>query len=407
MPRRLRRLRSALALEPAVASVAAAVFVFGFAQELWASFLPEYLRVLGASALALGLFGTLEDLLDAAYAYPGGALSDRLGTRRALVLFGALSTAGFGVYLAARSPAAIFAGVLLVAAWKSLGLPATFSVIGRELAGRRRVVAFSVQATLKRLPILLAPPLGGLLLARRGIAPGIRVALAASIALAVLALVLLTRGALAAPQGVSRTPGPAASVEPRGKAPRLRPALRRLLVADCLVRLCEGLPEVFLVVWALETVRVSPVQFGALQSIRTAASLLSYLPAAALAGRVEKKPFVVLTFLFFALFPAAVCVSRSFAQLAAAYVIGGLREIGEPARKALIVDLSDPASPGRSVGLYYAIRGGAVAGAAAVGGALWTIRPELTFAAAALLGAAGAVWSLGFLPASGVRPEAA
>ena len=78
-------------------ALALALFVFGFGEELWFRYLPEYLRALGASAFTLGLFGTLKDFLDAAYAYPGGRISDRLGTRRALLLFGALSTAGFAI----------------------------------------------------------------------------------------------------------------------------------------------------------------------------------------------------------------------------------------------------------------------------------------------------------------------
>ena len=61
-----------LGLERRVGALAAGLFVYGFGQELWFRYLPEYLRVLGASAFAVGAFGTLKDLLDAAYAYPGG-----------------------------------------------------------------------------------------------------------------------------------------------------------------------------------------------------------------------------------------------------------------------------------------------------------------------------------------------
>jgi hypothetical protein len=61
------------------------------------------------------------------------------------------------------------------------------------------------------------------------------------------------------------------------------------------------------------------------------------------------------------------------------------------------VDLSDPNARGRTVGLYYAIRGFAVAGAAAVGGALWTVRPQLTFFVASALGFAGTAWTALFL----------
>jgi MFS family permease len=374
--------------------VAAAILAFGLAREIWFRYLPEYLRFLGASALGVGAFGALADLLDAAYAWPGGWLSDRLGHRGALLLFGAMTAAGFAVYLAARSVAAIFAGLLLVAAWSSLGLPAMFSVVGEGLTGARRIAGFTAQAVLRRIPIVIAPPLGGLLLERAGIPRGMRIGFAISVAvslgmLAVLGWTLRRRG----------DPPPAGTAPPR-RPLRLHGTLRRLLVADVLVRLCEGLPEVFLVVWALETLRLSPAEFGVATSALTVTSIVSYFPAALLAGRIEKKPFVVATFLFFTLFPVAVFSARSFAGLLAAFVVGGLREIGEPARKALILDLAPPEARGRTVGAYYAIRGFAVAGAAAAGGALWSIRPALTFLAAAALGAAGTLWAALRLPAA-------
>ncbi|MFY9550730.1 MAG: MFS transporter [Thermoanaerobaculia bacterium] len=382
------------------ASLAGALFALGFGQELWWRYLPAYLRALGASAFSVGLFGTLRDLLDAAYAYPGGLASDRLGTRHSLLLFSALTTAGYVVYALVGSVTAVFAGLLLVMAWPSLGLPSTFAVIGEELEGPGRIRGFTAQAVVKRLPILVAPPLGGLLLERYGMESGMRLGFGLSIAIAVPTLLFLSRA--------MRQNVPGAVVSPsRGdrSKPRLHPALRQLLVADCLVRLCEGLPDVFLVVWALEVVRISPLQFGVLTSILMGTAILSYAPAAALAGRVEKKPFVLLTYAFFTAFPVAVVLASSFPALAIAYGIGGLREIGEPARKALILDLADPAARGRTVGLYYGIRGFSVAGAAAVGGALWTLSPALTFIVAAALGLAGTAWAAAFLPSTSRRQE--
>ena len=392
-----------LGLERRVAALAAGLFVFGLGEELWSRYVPEYLRALGASALAIGAFGTLRDLLDAAYAYPGGWLSDRLGSRRALLFFGGMTAAGLVVYFVWSSIAAVFTGLLLVAAWKSLGLPATFAVIGEELRGGKRIVGFSVQAIVKRLPIVIAPPLGGLMIERFGILRGMRAGFAVSLVLAAAMLVVLVSAFRDGRPAESAPLTPALSRGERVKLP-LHPTLRQLLVADCLVRLCEGLPEVFLVVWALEILRISPSRFGLLVSIMMATAILSYFPAAVLAGRLEKKPFVVATFLFFTLFPLAVVMSRDFGQLAAAFVVGGLREIGEPARKALIVDLSAFAARGRTVGLYYAIRGFAVAGAAAVGGILWTIRPSLAFYVAAALGAAGTVWTILRVPGK-ISPE--
>ncbi len=415
--------RRRLGLERRVGALAAGLLVYGFGEELWFRYLPEYLRVLGASAFAVGLFGTARDFLDAAYAYPGGLLSDRLGTRLSLLLFGGLTTAGFAVYFFWPSVLGVFLGLLLVMCWQSLGLPATFVLIGEELKGGRRIVGFTVQAVLKRVPIVLAPPLGGLLLEKVGMRHGMRVGFAVSILLSIAMLFALGRGlreegkesvarVAPSPRPAGRSlrearPSVAAGAEsgegrplalPRaGRGRRLAPALRQLLIADCLIRFCQGMPEVFLVIWAIEVVKISPSRFGVLTSILMGTAIVSYVPAAALAERAEKKGFVLLTYVFFSLFPLAVFLSRSFPALIGAFAIGGLREIGEPARKALIVDLSDPRARGRAVGLYYAIRGFSVAGAAAVGGALWTVSPSLTFVVASALGFAGTAWTALFL----------
>src|SRR5262249_2910751 len=161
----------------------AALFVFGLGEELWFRYLPAYLRTLGASAFAVGLFGTWKDLLDAVYAYPGGAVTDRIGTRRSLLLFGSLTVVGTAFLFARASVGVVFAAMALVMAWSSLGLPATFALIGEELEGHRRIVGFTVQAIVKRVPIVIAPPLGGLLLERLGVPGGMRVGFAVSIVL--------------------------------------------------------------------------------------------------------------------------------------------------------------------------------------------------------------------------------
>src|SRR5436309_11288464 len=67
-----------------------AVFALIAGEQLWTRFLPKYLATLGAPAVALGLWGSLKDFIDAALQYPGGVLSDRIGSQRALMLFTAV-----------------------------------------------------------------------------------------------------------------------------------------------------------------------------------------------------------------------------------------------------------------------------------------------------------------------------
>ena len=70
-------------------------------------------------------------------------------------------------------------------------------------------------------------------------------------------------------------------------------------------------------------------------------------------------------------------------------MVGGLREIGEPARTAMIVDFSQDNVRARSVGLYYLIRSLSITPAALLGGLLWSIAPEVPFIVAGLIGLIG------------------
>ena len=78
-----------------------------------------------------------------------------------------------------------------------------------------------------------------------------------------------------------------------------------------------------------------------------------------------------------------------------AFVIGGLREVGEPARKALILDLVPGGARARGVGLYYLIRSLAITPAAVTGGLLWKLTPQVPFVLAGAIGLVGtAVFAL-------------
>ncbi|HEV8144280.1 MAG TPA: MFS transporter [Methylomirabilota bacterium] len=158
-----------------------------------------------------------------------------------------------------------------------------------------------------------------------------------------------------------------------------------------MIRTCEGLVDVFLVLYAINVVGISAAAYGALIAVQATTAIVSYLPVARLADRVGRKPFVIATFVAFAAFPVAVVLAHDFATLVAAFVVGGLREVGEPARKAMIVDLVRPTLRGRSIGLYYLIRSVAIAPAAFVGGVLWNVAPALPFWMAGAIGLVGVV----------------
>src|SRR5262249_25452972 len=149
---------------------------------------------------------------------------------------------------------------------------------------------------------------------------------------------------------------------------------------------CEGLTDVFVILYVTNVLGVSAPRYGALIAIQMTTSMLVYLPAGKIADRIGRKPFVVATFVCFALFPLMVVIASGPGLLVVAFVVGGLREIGEPSRKAMIVDFAAPHLRARTVGLYYLIRSLTVTPAAAIGGLLWNLAPETPFIVAGFIG---------------------
>src|SRR5436190_19625369 len=140
-----------LSLERNVAIASAAIFLLGFGEELWRKLLPKYLEALGASTPIIGLFGTAEDFFDAVYQYPGGWIADHLGRQRAFLIFIALSSAGYLVYLFSPWWPLLFVALALVMAWQGMASSAIFAVIGDLLPRERRALAFAPQAVPDRL----------------------------------------------------------------------------------------------------------------------------------------------------------------------------------------------------------------------------------------------------------------
>ncbi len=147
--------------------------------------------------------------------------------------------------------------------------------------------------------------------------------------------------------------------------------MRNLLVSDILVRFCEQIPYAFVVLWCVNRNGITPLQFGILTTIEMVTAMLVYIPVAVLADKTTKKPFVAITFGFFTLFPLILSISRTFWMMVIAFIIRGLKEFGEPTRKALIMDLGPEDRKAATFGLYYLIRDVIVSLAAFGGALLW------------------------------------
>jgi hypothetical protein len=360
----------------------ATLLALGVGEELWLSFLPAYIVALGGTATVVGVFGSCRDLLDGAYQLPGGWVSDRFGSRSAITVFTLIAILGYGAYAAAWTWPVAFVGLAGAMAWKAGAFPATFALIGESLSRGRRIAGFTLQSLAVRIPRVIAAPLGGLLVWRFGLVSGVRVGAAVAVLLGLCVLVVQWR--MFAYRSGEQTQRSAVGV-----LTVLSPGLRRLLAADCLVRVGEAVATSFVVLYVTGIRHVPLPFFGLLYAVQQAVALALYLPAARLTPIVGARSLVTATFFFFALFPLAVLTAPGQTGLLLAFVVGGFKEIGEPTRKASIVDLCQTTTCAREVGTYYTIRNLLVVPGGLIGGLLWQRSPALVLEVAAAVSAMG------------------
>jgi MFS family permease len=362
-----------LGLKRSMTALLAMVILVGLGEKMAERFLPIYLMALGGGALSIGFLNGMDNLLGALYAYPGGYLSDRFGYKRALIIFNIIALIGYLIVIFFPYWIAVILGAAFFLSWTAISLPASMSLVSTVLPMNKRTMGVSLHSFVRRIPMALGPIIGGTFITLYGIRTGIRIAFGIAFILGIVSLVV---------QQIlieDTRKGEKAEISPLRMFTYMQPALKWLLLSDILVRFCEQIPYAFVVVWCLKNVGISAVDFGLLTAIEMVTAMLIYIPVAYFADKSSKKPFVVTTFLFFSAFPLVLIFSKSFPALVLAFIIRGLKEFGEPTRKALIMDLAPEGKKAGIFGLYYLIRDVIVSFAAFGGAFLWEISPRTNF----------------------------
>lgn len=373
-------------LKKSIVALLTMVILIGLGEKMAERFLPIYLMALGGGALTIGLLNGMTNLLSALYSFPGGYLSDRLGYKKALLVFNLIALFGYAIVIIFPYWQAVIIGAIFFLSWSAISLPATMSLVSRVLPQHKRTMGVTMHSLVRRLPMALGPIIGGVLIGIYGDKTGVRLAFVGAFFLGLLSLIL---------QQVMIEADSA-----QGKAEKrpsrlwhfMSPALKNLLVSDILIRFAEQIPYAFVVVWCIKNQGITATQFGLLTAIEMITAVLIYIPVAYLADRSTKKPFVVITFFNFTIFPLVILFSHSFWMMAIAFVIRGLKEFGEPTRKALIMDLAPEDKKAGMFGLYYLIRDVIVSIGAFGGAFLWQISPEANFLTAFACGLIGTIY---------------
>ena len=383
------KVKDFLGLKRNVVLLLALVVLMLTGEKTWERFIPKYLEGIEGSYIIIGAFGFLLNFLAAFWSLPGGYIADIIGNKKAFLVFDLMAIGGYVIAIVFTSWIAVFIGMIFFSAWNAVSLPASMSLITKSLGGKKTAMGISMHSIIRRFPMMIGPVIGGVLIGSYGLVTGVKLSFGISIVLCLAGIFFQQKMTADEVNEVEK-------LHPFALWKRFDRRLKNLLVSDILIRFCEQIPYVFVVIWCIDIVKVSPEQFGLLTAFEMITATLIYIPVASFSDRLERKPFVVITFIFFSIFPLFLYFSTSYLLLIFAFIIRGLKEFGEPTRKAMIMELSVKNAEARSFGLYYFIRDFVVSFAAFIGGFLWKISPELNLFTAALTGVAGTVYFLFF-----------
>ncbi len=408
--------RQFFSLQRDVLVLSLAMFAFSLGFQMTNRFLPDYLFFLGATGFIVGLFATLGNVIGAVYPYYGGVVSDRVGSRYALTVFGFVSTFGFGIWLASAYIPPIdlgviaiepwvwvFVGLLLAQCWKSFGIGGHYAIVKQSADPSRLARGFASTETFRRTAFLIAPLIVAVLVAD-ALVPGFLWVLVIAIVFALLGTVLQ--------HFLYETTADSIGDEFEGFGQimndlrALPEPSKPLIVADALVRFANGMVYVFFILVitrlmdigltltlpAVGTIDLSPAAFfGVLLGVEMFIALVTMAPTAKIAEHTGLKPVVGFGFFVYAIFPIMLIFApENVWILVALFAFSGLRFAGLPAHKALIVGPAERGAGGRVTGSYYFVRGAIVIPSGAVGGFLWEfVSPEVSFTIASLIGMVG------------------
>jgi MFS family permease len=372
-----------LGLNKSIGTMLIMVILLGLGEKMGERFLPIYLIAIGGSAYAVGLLNALDNFLSAIYSWVGGFVSDWLGYKKALMVYSMIAVLGYSIVIFFPYWQAVLFGAIFFISWTALSLPAILSLVSSTLKKEKHTMGVSIHSMIRRIPMALGPIFGSLLINSFGIVNGTRIAFSIALVLAFLSLIFIHLFIREEKRNTDLIPNPIDSLK------SMPNELKVLLLSDIFIRFAEQIPYAFVVLWVMHIQKFSAIQFSLLTMVEMLVALLIYIPVAYLSETIHHKYLIVITFIFFSVFPLVLLFSTNYNLLIFAFIIRGLKEFGEPTRKALIVRLAPINHKASTFGTYYLFRDTVVSIVSLSSAYLWLISPQVNFITASILGFIG------------------
>ncbi len=337
-----------------------------------------YFSALGASDVILGLMGSLTFGMMALLQIPGGYLADAYGRRRIIVIFTTVMAFSTLIFAIAPSWQWIVVG-LIISNVALLYQPALFSIMMDSLPEKRRAEGFAI-TNISMIPAIFGPIIGGFLIYKYGVVPGMRIGYFALFAFSLTsAFIRLKLKETIKVKKEHRK----RFLESFKILREIKSRAKGLLIINMLLSSAGGMLGYFIVKYAYTY--TSSLIYGIAMGLITIIVVVVGIPVGKKADLLGKEKFFALGIFLAAISIFIFIIPSVMALFIYAILTGSAQAIMQPSSNGLIADYVGIENRGRYTGVFLFLSYIAAMIFSAIGGYIYHMHPALLFTLSGVL----------------------
>jgi MFS family permease len=302
--------------------------ILDFAGELPATYYPLYIEALGGTAATIGLIGAVEAIARGIVQIPGGYLADKYGRKWLIAIMTFVAAFSRLFYVFAPTWEWILVGAFLVGITNIYG-PALMAIVADSVPKEKRGMAFSLINLISSVSTTPAPLLAGILYARMGLVPSMRLGYVVALGGLLVAALIRLRLKETVEKPEKFNIGEVAATIPFSMREsfgvwRLLPRTAFVFfVANLFSSFAMGLFQPVITLYTVNDLGIDPVAFSYIMSALFVTMIIIAIPSGKLIDKIgRKKPLIIAGFAAIAWVP--LLVYGDFWRLILAVTLVGL-----------------------------------------------------------------------------------
>lgn len=380
------------------------LIIWRFVLQMVSPYEALYIFAIGGSGVALGILSTTKTLFSTFLRIPGGYLADKRGRRKVIGIAAIVSSLGYLFYVFAQSWLWLLPGAFLLS-MVALSEPAVEAIKADSIRPEERGRGYAMLNTIPRIPAMIAPAIGGFLIAESnadfGISlSGIRsayIALFVGVVIAGLIRLFFLKD-IYQPEESGQKLGLNMFSDVYETVSQSPPSIKRLMLLGGFFHFCFHVDASFRGVYAINVGGLSTVEWGLIVSSTMVISSLAALLIGWAVDRYGRKRVFIPAVALLGISTLLFVFSNSFPMFLFARILGSIGIYGRMIAFQVIVADSIPVSiRGRMMGVYNIFSSLGSSSAMMFSGLLYDVSPVLPFYTAVLAYVSAALVAVKFL----------